>query len=287
MTFTLTGFSTYKREGLELASEFNATVNADLRVGALEETITVTGESPIVDVPSARRQRTLDSDLVQSLPTAKGYAGLMVLIPSMMQSGGGVPNVQLSPGMVVFGGRGGRGNEGRAQVDGLNTGASLNGGGVSGYRQDVENAQEVAITTAGGLGETEVGGPTINIVPRTGGNTFRSHFFFTGLRGGMQASNFSEELQQAGLRTPAKTNSSTTLATRSAARSSGTRSGSTCSATIAAARTRSPACSTTGTSGIRQSGAYVADTNRPACPVAVARCSQRSASRSRCRHATS
>src|SRR5687767_9528328 len=186
VTFTLTGFSTYKREGLELASEFNATVNADLRVGALEETITVTGESPIVDVQSARRQRTLDSDLVQSLPTAKGYAGLMVLIPSMVQSGGGVPNVQLSPGMVVFGGRGGRGNEGRAQVDGLNTGASLNGGGVSGYRQDVENAAEVAITTAGGLGETEVGGPTINIVPRTGGNTFKSHVFFTGLKGGMQ-----------------------------------------------------------------------------------------------------
>ena len=74
--------------------------------------------------------------------------------------------------MIVFGGRGGRGNEGRVQVDGLNTGASLNGGGVSGYRQDVENAAEVAITTSGGLGETEVGGPTMNIVPRTGGNTF-------------------------------------------------------------------------------------------------------------------
>src|SRR4029450_13039992 len=187
VTFTLTGFSTFKREGVELASEFNATVNADLRVGALEETITVTGESPIVDVQSARRQRTLDSDLVQSLPTAKGYAGLMVLIPSMVQSGGGVPNVQLSPGMVVFGGRGGRGNEGRAQVDGLNTGASLNGRGVAGERQDVEHAQEIAFTTAGGLGETEVGGPTINIVPRTGGNTFRSHFFFSGLKGGMQA----------------------------------------------------------------------------------------------------
>ena len=206
VTFTLPGFNTFRREGLELASEFNATVNADLRVGGLQETITVTGESPIVDVQSAKRQRTLDSELVQSLPTAKGYAALMVLIPSAVQSGGGVPNVQLSPGMVVFGGRGGRGNEGRAQVDGLNTGASLNGGGVSGYRQDVENAQEIAITTAGGLGETEVGGPTINIVPRTGGNTFRSHFFFTGLRGGMQASNFSDELQAAGLRTPAKTN---------------------------------------------------------------------------------
>ena len=173
VTFTLPGFSLYKREGLELSAEFVATVNADLRVGTLEETVTVTGESPIVDVQSAKRQRTLDSDLVQSLPTARGYAGLMVLIPSMVQSGGGNPNVQLSPGMVVFGGRGGRGNEGRAQVDGLNTGASLNGGGVSGYRQDVENAQEVAITTAGGMGETEIGGPTINIIPRTGGNTLQ------------------------------------------------------------------------------------------------------------------
>ena len=206
VTFTLPGFSLFKREGLELAAEFVATVNADLRVGTLEETVTVTGESPIVDVQSAKRQRTLDSDLVQSLPTARGYAGLMVLIPSMVQSGGGNPNVQLSPGMVVFGGRGGRGNEGRAQVDGLNTGASLNGGGVSGYRQDVENAQEVAITTAGGLGETEIGGPTINIIPRTGGNSFRSHAFFTGLKGAMQASNYTDELQAAGLRTPAKTN---------------------------------------------------------------------------------
>src|ERR1044071_2590825 len=95
---------------------------------------------------------------------------------------------------------------GAGRVDGVNTGASLNGGGVSGYRQDVENAAEIAITTAGGLGETEIGGPTVKIVPRAGGNTFRSHYFFTGLRGGMQASNYSDALKAAGLRTPAKTN---------------------------------------------------------------------------------
>jgi hypothetical protein len=206
VTFTLPGFSTYRREALELPAEFVATVDADMRVGALEETITVTGESPIVDVQSAKRQQNMDSELIQSIPTARGYAGIMVLIPSMVQSGGGTPNVQLSPGMVVFGGRGGRGNEGRAQVDGLNTGASLNGGGVSGYRQDVENAQEIAITTSGSLGESEVGGPVINVVPRTGGNTFAFHYWFTGLSGGMQASNYTPELQAAGLRRPAKTN---------------------------------------------------------------------------------
>jgi hypothetical protein len=206
VTFTLPGFSTYRRDQLNLPAEFVATVDAEMRVGTLEETITVTGESPIVDVQSAKRQQNMDSELIQSIPTARGYAGIMVLIPSMIQSGGGTPNVQLSPGMVVFGGRGGRGNEGRAQVDGLNTGASLNGGGVSGYRQDVENAQEIAITTSGSLGESEVGGPVINVVPRTGGNTFSFHYFFTGLSGGMQASNYTPELQAAGLRRPAKTN---------------------------------------------------------------------------------
>ena len=158
VTFTLAGFNTVVREGVELSGEFVATVNADLPVGGLEETITVTGESPTVDVQSAKRQTTLDGEMLQAIPTARGYAGIAVLIPSMIVSGGNNPNTQLSPGMIVFGGAGGRGNEGRVQVDGQNTGASLNGGGVSGYRQDVENAAEVAMTTAGGLGETEVGG---------------------------------------------------------------------------------------------------------------------------------
>jgi hypothetical protein len=206
VTFTLPGFSTLVREGVQLSGDFVATVNADMRIGGLEETITVTGESPTVDVQSARRQRTLDSELLQAIPTARGYAGVMVLIPSMIVSGGNNPNTQLSPGMIVFGGAGGRGNEGRVQVDGLNTGASLNGGGVSGYRQDVENASEIAMTTAGGLGETEVGGPTMNIVPRTGGNTFQQHAFFSGLRGAMQASNYTQDLRDAGLSQPARTN---------------------------------------------------------------------------------
>jgi Carboxypeptidase regulatory-like domain len=206
VTFSLTGFNTVKREGIELPSEFVATVNAELKVGSLSETITVAGETPIVDVQSAKRVRTFDNELIQSLPVAKGYASVMLLIPSMMQSGGGVPNVQLSPGMVVFGGQGGRGNEGRVQVDGLNTGAATNGGGVSGYRQDTENAAEIAMSTSGGLGETEVGGPTMNVVPKTGGNRFTGHFFGSGLNGNMQSDNFTQRLIDSGLRRPNHTN---------------------------------------------------------------------------------
>src|SRR6185295_14082526 len=170
------------------------------------ETITVAGETPIVDVQSAKRVRTIDNDLIQAIPAAKGYASYMLLMPSMVTSGGGINNVQLSPGMIVFGGNGGRGNEGRAQVDGLNTGASLNGGGVSGYRQDMENAAEIAMTISGGLGEAEVGGPTLNVVPRTGGNRFAGHYFFTGLNGSMQSDNFTQRLIDSGLRRPTHTN---------------------------------------------------------------------------------
>src|SRR5262245_20832241 len=73
VTFSLTGFSPVKRENYVLAADFVSTLNTDMKVGGLEETITVTGESPIVDVQTTRQQRTLDLDLVQSIPTARGY----------------------------------------------------------------------------------------------------------------------------------------------------------------------------------------------------------------------
>jgi hypothetical protein len=96
--------------------------------------------------------------------------------------------------MIVFGGRGGRGNEGQSQLDGLGTGAAINGGGVSGYGQ-LENAQEVVMTTAGGLGEAEVGGPVVNMIPKTGGNTFQNHFFGSGMSGWMQSNNYGQSLE--------------------------------------------------------------------------------------------
>ena len=71
VTFTLTGFSSVKREGIELTGSFTATVNADLKVGAVEETITVSGETPIVDVQSTRRQTTLSGETINAIPTTQ------------------------------------------------------------------------------------------------------------------------------------------------------------------------------------------------------------------------
>ena len=71
VVFTLPGFQTLRREGIELSGTFVATVNAELKVGALDETITVTGETPIVDVQSVRRQTTLTNDLLTTVPSAR------------------------------------------------------------------------------------------------------------------------------------------------------------------------------------------------------------------------
>ena len=87
VTFTLPGFSTVKREGIELTGTFVATVNGDLKVGALEETITVTGETPIVDVQSAKVQQTVSKDVLTAIPSSRNASGIQSLIPGMTTGG--------------------------------------------------------------------------------------------------------------------------------------------------------------------------------------------------------
>ena len=76
MTFSLSGFSTFKREGIELSATFIATVNADLRVGAVAETVTVSGETPVVDVQSSQAVRTIDNEVFAGIPSSRGYAAV-------------------------------------------------------------------------------------------------------------------------------------------------------------------------------------------------------------------
>jgi Carboxypeptidase regulatory-like domain len=204
VTFTLTGFSTVKREGIELTGSFVASVNADMKVGTVQETITVTGETPTVDTQSIRRQTTLSSEVLTTVPTARSWAATAVLIPGITIQAGTSADIQVTPQMTVFGGAGGRPNEGRMQVDGLNTGAALNGGGVSTYVADISNAAEVVTTTSGGLGEAEVGGPTLSIVPKSGGNIVKGALYLSGVSSGMVGSNYTAALQAAGLSTPGK-----------------------------------------------------------------------------------
>jgi hypothetical protein len=204
VTFALPGFNQVKRDGIELSGSFTAQIDAEMTVGGLTETITVSGLTPIVDVQSVRRQTTISNEVLTSIPTARSWAATALLIPGIVTIGGGPTDVQVTPQMTVFGGAGGRNNEGRMQVDGLNVGAGLGGSGVSTYVADISNAQEVVTTTSGGLGEAEVGGPTLSIVPRSGGNTIRGAAFVSGVSKGMVGSNYSDALRTAGLTTPGK-----------------------------------------------------------------------------------
>src|SRR5205085_3612324 len=136
------------------------------------------------------RQQTLSGEVVASTPAAKSWNGIMLLVPGVT----GDPNtVQLQPGMVLFGIHGGPTTEGRLQVDGMNVGASRGGGGVSGYSVDTANVQEVTFRTSGGLGEAETGGPLMNIVPKTGGNSFKGSAGFQASGSRLQSDNYSEQ----------------------------------------------------------------------------------------------
>ena len=202
VTFTLPGFSTVKREGVEVSGVGVTTINAELRVGAISETITVTGETPIVDVQSARRGQVLSSEVIKDLPATRGYNAIVAMVPSV--NDGSTQQIALIPAMRIFYSHGGRGNEGRVQVDGLNVGASFNGGGVSGFIMDTSNAQELNLTLSGGLGEAEVGGTNVNIIPKTGGNTFSGTFFGSTAGSWSQGNNVDDRLRSLGLTAGAK-----------------------------------------------------------------------------------
>src|SRR5688572_32435750 len=199
VTFTLQGFSVVKREGIELTGDFVATVNGDLRVGNLEETITVTGESPIVDVQSARVQTVVDKDVLAAIPSSRNATGIQSLVPGLSSNGdaGGITGG--SGGMAGFI-HGARASDSRTLHDGINTGWA--GANSNAAVSNVAGSQEIVMTTSGGLGEAETAGVMLNIIPRDGGNQFSGTFAYSGANSSMQGSNYSDALRAAGLRSP-------------------------------------------------------------------------------------
>jgi hypothetical protein len=198
LTFTLPGFTTVIREGVEVSGgASNITINAEMRVGGVQETITVTGETPVVDVQtSTRTQKVIDNEVIAAIPASRGYGNILATVPGIQATG---LNSGANPVMNFFTARGGRGNEGTVQIDGMNVGSAFNGGGVAGFGYDTANAQEIQITIAGGLGETDRGGPAFNMIPRTGGNNFSGTYFLSYAGEWAQSSNLDDELRSYGI----------------------------------------------------------------------------------------
>jgi hypothetical protein len=199
VTFALQGFSTIKRENIALTSDFTAPVNVQMVVGSITETVSVTAQAATVDVQSARVQTVFQGDDIAQLPTERDVAGLMNLVPALSTSIGvcnggiGIFCNPLAPAFNshVSGADTDGLNQGRIMVDGMSInrggsgqGINLNSGITNGISIDTANVQEVSFQLSGALGESETGGASINIVPKTGGNRFTGEYFtsYTGTR---------------------------------------------------------------------------------------------------------
>ena len=200
VTFTLAGFATVKRDGVIVSGTAVIAIDADLRVGGVQETVTVTGETPVVDIQSTKREITLDNETLRNLPSVRSYSYLLTTVPGLQTN---VNNVNTGPVFAIFPIHGGRGVESRLTVDGLNISNPPGGNQPPNFTADVGNAQEVTMLTSGGLGEMETAGLTMNIVPKQGGNSFSGLAFVSGYSESMLADNFTPELQAQGVTVPA------------------------------------------------------------------------------------
>src|SRR5215831_8108141 len=197
LTFSLSGFTRVVREGIQVQGTMVVTIAADMKVGAVAETITVVGETPVVDTQSVRQDRVLRGEALENLPGTHAYGAVLNTIPGLTVDNNGLAN---TPTMTFFTARGGNTNEGRMAINGMVVAASFNGGGVSSLAYDSNNVEEVTVTVAGGMGESEIGGPAMNLVPKSGGNTFKGAIFWNYAGSWSSGSNIDDYLR--GLQTP-------------------------------------------------------------------------------------
>ena len=198
VSFTLPGFSTYKREGLELTSSFTANVNAELKVGALEETVTVSGQAPVVDTQNVRQQTTIARSTLDAIPTTKRLGQYATLIPGATYSN---PTFQDVGGNQGEGGQfaihGGRSGDQSTNIEGMNQ--NQQAGGVLSF--NAQTFQEVVVETSGASAEAITGGVQVNIVPKDGGNTLSGTSNVSYAGPSLQNGNLTDALRVRGLNT--------------------------------------------------------------------------------------
>jgi hypothetical protein len=202
VTFTLAGFSTFRREGIELSAGFTATANAEMRVGGLEETVTVTGASPVVDIQNVRTQQVLKYDELEALPSGQRdlaqYAALTLgATPLGNKHDVGGNMGETNTGLSIHGGRA---DDGKINYDGMNTNVfySTGGGQQRIWKFNTIGVQETVIDTGGASAETETGGANVNMIPRDGGNTFSLHSVLNYTNGDLSASKVPDSLVDRG-----------------------------------------------------------------------------------------
>src|SRR2546428_7115614 len=187
VTFTLTGFSTVKREGVELTTGFTATVNGEMKVGSLQETVVVSGATPVVDIQNVRTQNVISREVFDSVPTARSTPALAALTVGVSvttgtgnsgQDVGGNKGEQRA-GLSIHGSDP---NDGRFLYDGMRFNMmSVNGGGPSKhYYVDQNDVQGMGLEKSGMGAETDTGGGQVEVGAEGRGHTVAGNVTLNG-----------------------------------------------------------------------------------------------------------
>src|SRR4051812_3772810 len=199
LTFSLEGFPTVKRDGIQLESNFVMTVNSEMKVGALEETLTVTGASPTVDVQTTTKSQVLNRETLDAIPTGRTIQGMGQLITGISLN---QPDIGGSKAMqqTYMSAHGAGSSQTTVQVDGL----MVNGIDVDGAVQSYFNSsisQEMVYTTSGASADVSGGGVRLNMIPRDGGNVLSGSAFYGYQNESFQSDNITQDLINRGVRT--------------------------------------------------------------------------------------
>lgn len=202
VTFTLTGFNTFKREGVELSAGFTATVNGAMTVGTLEETITVSGAAPIVDTQNIIQQRTLTREMRDALPLPSNSGAYVAILPGAVQASSNQDvGGNMGENRQQFTVHGSRTADFQQLRDGQFFGTMVAAGNFMSSVNPTA-VEEINILTAGGLtAESETGGAQINVVARSGGNAFHGTFQANFGHKDLQSNNLDDALRARGATT--------------------------------------------------------------------------------------
>ena len=200
VTFTLTGFSTIRREAIQLPTAFTATVNADLKLGSLEETITVSGQSPLVDTSNVIKRQIVSAEVIESMPTSKNWSTLGVLTVGVFSNQNDVGG-SAGEHQNQLKAHGGSFNDRIVQLDGLMIANMACNYACTGLSTNDASTQELSYEFGAISAETGGGGVRVNIIPREGGNLFSGLAFANFANSSMQTNNVDDALRAQGVTT--------------------------------------------------------------------------------------
>ena len=204
VTFTLAAFATVVRDGIVLEANFTAPINVEMRVGSVEQSITVTGASPVVDVQSSQRPEIVSRALLEDLPTGRNFVLMAGTAPAVTTGAfdvGGSSTMWSGGSLLVHGSLA---SDSRTLIDGLVVDSMFGNGQCSCVYDNEAQTQEMALQVSGGPAEVQLSGVLVNRIPKYGGNKFDGDELVLFSNSSLQGQNVDATLKAQGVTAPAR-----------------------------------------------------------------------------------